>query len=235
MNRFTFAWPLILTVGLMLSCLTGRCQEYNLLKLALDEGLSQSQVFALLQDQKGYLWLGTHGGLNRFDGRNFLTIDDDSLAGTFLSALIEDQEGTLWIGTNNGLTRYNGRTFKSFYVKDGLSSDNISSLIQDEQGQIWIGTLQKGITILDQDGNFQQDPFQWESGAEHTVFSLLQRKDGSIWLGTDHGLFYLSEGKLLKWKNRLSEDASIFSLLEDQKGALWVGTNNGVFRCGADG
>ncbi|MEO0468450.1 MAG: two-component regulator propeller domain-containing protein [Bacteroidota bacterium] len=231
MKQASFCTSLFWTICLVMIGPIAFGQEYNLLKLSLDEGLSQSQVFALLQDQKGYLWLGTHGGLNRFDGRNFVTIDDDSLAGNFLSSLIEDKEGNLWVGTNNGLTRYDGRTFKSFFVKDGLTSDNVSSLVQDDQGRIWIGTLQKGITILDEKGRFRQDPFTWESGTEHTVFSMIKRKDGRIWLGTDHGLFYEDGEQLQHWDNVLLDNANIFSMLEDRNGDFWIGTSNGVFLC----
>ena len=80
--------------------------------LSLEEGLSQASVYAVLQDRKGFLWIATQDGLNRYDGYSFEVYQQDdrdpgSLRSNTVFALFEDESGTLWVGTwAEGLHRY---------------------------------------------------------------------------------------------------------------------------------
>jgi len=115
------------------------------------QGLSETTVAAILQDQQGFLWIGTPNGLNRYDGYGFTVFrqdsqDSSSLASNNIKALHEDRSGTLWVGTVNGLHRYN-RSFGTFTRfqheptnKNSLSSNDISSITSDADGTLWIGT-----------------------------------------------------------------------------------------------
>ena len=89
-------------------------QPYNFVTFSLPEGLPQSQVFAMCQDRRGYLWLGTQGGgLSRFDGQRFETFTTaDGLPSNYINALLEDAQHRLWVGTNQGLCRFDGRRFE---------------------------------------------------------------------------------------------------------------------------
>ena len=80
-------------------------QNKQLQALTLEDGLPQSQVYAIAQDHKGYLWLGTQGGgLARFDGKNFKVYNEtNGLASNYINA-IEAQNDTLYIGTKRGLS-----------------------------------------------------------------------------------------------------------------------------------
>src|SRR5512146_1610729 len=87
-------------------------------KLSIEEGLSQSVVTAMAQDQTGFLWLGTANGLNRYDGYNFTIFNPDpsnpdSLTDGWVTALLADPDGSLWVGTSQGgLNRYDPRSGK---------------------------------------------------------------------------------------------------------------------------
>ena len=100
--------------------------------LSTEQGLSQSRVDHMLQDRRGFIWIGTYNGLNRYDGYRFKTYkpdpnDPNSLGGLFVSALFEDRSGILWIGTDQGLNRFDPATerFTRFRADpdnpDGLS------------------------------------------------------------------------------------------------------------------
>ena len=115
-------------------------QPYNFLTYSLDEGLPQSQVFALCQDNRGYLWAGTQGGgLSRFDGLKFKTFTTaDGLPSNYIYALLADQEGRIWVGTDNGLCRFDGHRFEA--IRLGAASAEVYALAQVQEKSIWIGT-----------------------------------------------------------------------------------------------
>src|SRR2546421_737278 len=98
-------------------------QQYNFKSYSVAEGLAQSQVYAICQDKRGSLWLGTRGGgVNIFDGIAFNTLsEDDGLANNYVNAILEDHVGNIWIGTDEGLSlTKDGRHFTNFTTKEGL-------------------------------------------------------------------------------------------------------------------
>ena len=107
------------------------------------EGFGQSRVRAIVQTRDGYIWLGTDGGLVRFNGESFtvFNVQSGSLKDNEVWALQEDANGGLWIGTySGGLTRLENGRFQTFTTADGLPDDVILSLATDHQGSIWIVT-----------------------------------------------------------------------------------------------
>ncbi|NIM17216.1 MAG: hypothetical protein GTO45_34860, partial [Candidatus Aminicenantes bacterium] len=93
-------------------------RQYTLMKkrlkfehLTTEHGLSQNTIYCILQDSKGFLWLGTESGLNRYDGYEIKIYEHESdnpgsLSSNTILALCEDRSGTLWVGTNNGLNKF---------------------------------------------------------------------------------------------------------------------------------
>ncbi|HMR85178.1 MAG TPA: two-component regulator propeller domain-containing protein, partial [Niabella sp.] len=77
----------------------------------VEKGLSQSQVTSITQDIRNYLWVGTIGGLNRFDGTRFKTFSkQDGLSSSYISCLYTSKKGDIWIGTTRGISYYNGHS-----------------------------------------------------------------------------------------------------------------------------
>ena len=90
----------------------------------IEDGLPQNSVTAILQARDGYLWLGTRGGLARFDGINFVVLGlAEGLEGLNVRALCQDRHGALWIGTASCLSRYQGGRFTTFTTREGLAGD----------------------------------------------------------------------------------------------------------------
>ena len=117
--------------------------------LGLDEGLSQMSVMKIYQDSKGYIWLGTRNGLNKYDGHSVTVYKPDSedrthsLVDRQITAIAEDSDRNLWIGTGKGLSRLDTETGRiTSYSADEHPwlSSGVRSVLIDSDGSIWVGT-----------------------------------------------------------------------------------------------
>ena len=186
-----------------------RYDGFQLCRFTTADGLPHDAVTCLLEDRKGQLWVGSKGGLTRYDGRQdvgrqdvgetFTTFDTtDGLPHNTVICLLEDREGQLWVGSEGGLTRYDdrqdvGETFTTFTTEDGMAHNRVACLLEDRKGQLWFGA-------------------GWNAG-------------GPVGLGRYDGQnftqFTTADGLTSDW---------ILSLLEDESGQLWIGTNGSVNR-----
>lgn len=195
----------------------------------VETGLPQSSVSAVAQTADGYLWLGTEGGLVRFDGVSFRVFDKRStpeMPANVISALAAGREDTLWIGTQGGLVRLRKKTFRAFGTADGLTSSSILSLHEDRSGVLWIGTDGGGLVRLE-NGKFKA--FRKAGGlADDVVFSIAEDRDGALWLGTHNGLSRMWKGKFQSFTSQdgLGND-DVRATMVDSHGTVWAGTNGG--------
>src|SRR5436190_35430 len=189
-----------------------------------EKGLPQNSVTAILQTRDGYLWVGTFGGLARFDGLKFTVFDTGNSPGlksNRIIALFEDHTGVLWIGTEQGgLSRYSQGAFTTYTTKDGLPDNHIESIGEDAKGRLWIATG-NGVGQL-ADGRFTV--YTTRDGLpDNRVLMLSAGRDDSLWL--------VSAGALTRWQNghfnsfALPEKIDFTlarSLAEGPDGSVWI-------------
>ena len=130
-------------------------------RISLDEGLSQSNVFAILQDSEGLMWFGTENGLNQYNGYEFTVFkrergNPDALFNDYIFDLAEDRYGQIWVASNGGgLARFNrsAGTFRTYRSNDldatTISSNSIRKLLADADGSVWLGTRDSGVDRFD--------------------------------------------------------------------------------------
>lgn len=225
-------------------------QNIRFEQFSLEEGLSQSVVNVILQDRKGFLWVGTEDGLNRYDGYEFKIykpdIDDPtSLSDRWITAIAEDPQGYLWIGTRlGGLNRYDPQTGQfTRYLHDTLKTNSIShnhitALSPDKSG-IWVGT-ENGLDFIVY-SSMKIEHFDESSTSSNTLSSqwisaLALDSNGSLWIGTqDAGLNFYNKADNTFTAFKHSEDVftsltsnRVLSILLDKNNNLWVGTSNGL-------
>lgn len=227
--------------------------------LGLEQGLSQSTVTCMLKDSRGFLWVGTEDGLNRYDGYSFKVFkprpgDPASLSSAQVWSLCESRDGSLWVGTYNGLNRFD-RTTETFtcYRHDPsdpttLSSDLVRAVIEDRRGNLWVGT-KDGLNRIEMAAaggritRFRHDPADPGSLADSYAETLLVDRSGALWVGTyAGGLDRLDADarEFVHYRHRADDPASLSgddvrALWQDRAGALWVGTNlHGLNRLDAD-
>ncbi|ADY53040.1 histidine kinase [Pseudopedobacter saltans DSM 12145] len=158
-------------------------------------GLSQRSVIAIIQDKKGYLWLGTRDGLNRFDGHRFVVYKHDinnpkSLSNNNIHAIHQDQSGNLWIGTQNGLNRYNPSEdnfirYKSDSNQKTITGNIISAIADVEKNIIWVAT-ENGISAINTENNsitrIQKRKNNVNSPSENNTRYILSTKGHHVWI-----------------------------------------------------
>lgn len=211
--------------------------------------MSQSSVQAILQDNLGFLWIGTQDGLNRFDGYSFKVFrpdpgDPQSLSDSYVSSIIQGDGHVIWVGTHSGLDRYDQVTgkFNTFLHDDkdpdSLASDIVQALYLDSQGLLWVGTAQGLDALNPATGKFKHITIpnkQSLNGYISSVNVLFQDSRGILWVGTNDGLISMNlETQDIKlYQNESGDNGSlsynaVSSISEDKSGVLWIGTYAGL-------
>ena len=136
----------------MITLFVSSQNNYHFNNYTINDGLSQSVVNSLVQDNSGSIWIGTQDGLNRFDGQSFEIFTSDNTKGIqsidFLCSM-KSKNGDLWFGTSNGLTKYDPilERFITFNYSSQFALQ-VRTIVEDNAGNVWIGTISNGIYIL---------------------------------------------------------------------------------------
>jgi ligand-binding sensor domain-containing protein/signal transduction histidine kinase len=193
------------------------------------EGLPEQTVQAFAQTADGHLWIGTTGGLVRFDGAHFTLFDRQNtpqLHENSIFCLMVARDGSLWIGTEGGgVARYAQGQFRSWSTREGLTNDFVRVVYQDGAGTIWAGT-DNGLM------QFKEDRFVRVDGTAAiptiSVHSLYQDRVGRLWVG---GFPLVCIENMTAHQYSLGPELSqnmVKSITQTQDGTVWVGTVVGL-------
>ncbi len=185
------------------------------------------QAFAQTADR--YLWIGTTGGLVRFDGERFQTFSRENTPAfteNNVFCLTVSQDHTLWIGMEGGgLIRYRDGTFHHFSIEDGLTNGFVRAVREDRKGRVWVGT-DSGLFLLENDHLHRVDgrgPIP--AIAVHAIY---EDHRGRLWVGGSRFLIVNGDQTI---EYHLGGDVSrnrVKSITETQDGSMWVGTVSGL-------
>ncbi|MCH8914070.1 MAG: hypothetical protein IIA33_10950 [Planctomycetes bacterium] len=202
----------------------------------IKDGLPQNSVTSIVQTRDGYLWLGTFGGLARFDGVRFKIFDisnTEALASNRILSLLEDRSGNLWIGTQGGgVVRLRDGVFTSYRGQENAPSGQVRSIVEDGDGVVWFGA-EKLVKYVS--GRFESaGPDEWITPVKR-VWSLLVDREQSLWVATTGGLGRFRDRK---WRVFEMADGLIRNdvrfMHEDGRGLLWVRTGGRLFHLDGD-
>jgi signal transduction histidine kinase/ligand-binding sensor domain-containing protein/CheY-like chemotaxis protein len=221
-------------------------QHYN-----VDHGLSQNYIFCMIQDKRGFLWLGTEDGLNRFDGRMCKVYrndpdDPNSLSYSNIRALYEDRQGYIWAGTITGeLNRFDLKTEK--FERFALDAKNlipqnekiVTAIAEDSFGGLWVSTSHSGV-FYKKDNSSPFTPLELPVKGtgnlrQPYIYAIALDQNGELWFGTGRGLFKYESSQfvLIPFPETPADSTtvspvSIRSLSNGPSGRLWIGTSKGV-------
>lgn len=196
-------WSSLYFLGGIFPCVSLLAQELSLERIPAELGLSQNNIKCLMQDRKGFLWVGTQDGLNRFDGYQFKIyrfdpFDPTSLSDNRIEAIIQDRVGRIWVATEHGLNLFDAakeifyRILPDSTHAGGLINPITTAIMEDNDGAIWLSTV-NGLNklVLPDDSrdlehlqitSFKHDPNNSNSIGSDRIENLIQDERGTYWV-----------------------------------------------------
>ena len=207
-------------------------EQMRFRQISLEQGLSQSSVYAIWQDKQGFLWFGTQDGLNRYDGYTLTvfreqTNNANSLPNNCIQTLHEDRLGTLWIGTRGGgaakRNPYSGVFSPAFTMSQearktsfggslGIEEQDVYAFSSDSAGKMWIGTGAGLLKVNPKTNTLEEQISTRNSPLKSPMIrALLCDKAGILWIATPEGLYsYNPVSK--QWQTFRHDDSNPASL-----------------------
>src|SRR5262249_32159616 len=161
-----------------------------------EDGLPQNAVTSIIQTRDGYLWLGTYGGLARFDGIRFTHFEPSSypqLKSSRVTSLLEDREGYLWVGHETGeVVRFKQGRFEEMQAPSSWKGKKIVAICEDELSEFWL-VSDEGLMSRRRDGLLLVP----RAGAALGLVGTATDGAGNIWIARHGALSKLQNGKLV--------------------------------------
>ena len=223
-------YPPVLFGILFLLYLQSYCQDYNtdISNISVRNGLSQNTIQDILEDDNGFLWVGTQDGLNKYDGYSFRVYksvpqDPTSIPNNFIKCIKKDSDGNLWIGTQNGLAKYLYK--KDIFKQIQVPSSEVNGILL-EKDRLWAGTA-GGLIRIDPGSKFNFSTIEGTAD-KFPVKCIESDRSGRIWIGKESGLFSYSPyaDKLIEYNYFKGTDIASITNID---GRLWIASNRGLF------
>ena len=210
-------------------------QEYAFRNYSIGQGLSESVVNTIIQDEKGYIWMGTGFGLNRFDGHNFtIYLQENGLKSTQINTLYQSADNKIWIGTSQGLHWYSPVKDSIYHVSE-VPDNSIISLFEDSQNRLWLGTEEQGIYLY----SIKYPRSSIHINQSALTFNGPVRKivelDSSYLLVSRSGIFELdaynhSDSTTFNITPISQETRYRDAVLDTTNNVVWIGSRDGLHR-----
>lgn len=253
-------WRVALGLAMAASCLATQAApaakrwsslaDISFQHLTQEQGLPNAIATAMAEDGQGFLWVGTLGGLARWDGYHFKVYKADAqrpgaLPDNYVQSLHGDAKGRLWVGTSAaGLLRHDPATDRFVAIPvggaGGLSHVSVRQIADDGASGLWVVT-DGGLDHLDPDsGRIEHASAAggWAEGAGAQVWSVLRDRRGQLWIGSAAGLFRRPAAGAPLQAVPLAPGRAVQpqALAQDSAGQIWVGSlHEGVFVLGHEG
>ncbi|WP_183578376.1 two-component regulator propeller domain-containing protein [Mucilaginibacter sp. X5P1] len=224
-------------------------QQLHFEHLSTINGLSERNINCILQDSKGFMWIGTRDGLNRYDGYQFKTYRSDhsnpySISNNYISHLAEDKNGNIWIATvGGGLNKFDTKTDKFYHyrhkdsVATSIASDFINKIALDDDGHIWLATQKDGLDnfnpVTGKAVHYRTNSSDPRSISGNNIYIVYKDRENNLWAGEQTAglnLFNRQHGNFTRFSHQDNVQGSISgdnitSIFEDSSRHLWVGTS----------
>jgi len=205
-----------------------RSQFYN---LKVENGLIQSQAMCLTQDKSGNLWIGTLGGLSRFDGKNFTSYTiRNGMLNNEVNSLATDAQGNIWLGSPVGLSMFNGKTFTHY----ALPQENKMPMPRHSAQEIKIVNdtawwCAGGAVYYTAGNKLKSFPAPFTGGY---ISAMLPVHD-DLWLAGGGAIYHMhgNTWDTLQFNTTAGEKSPVVNkIFKDRSGHVWLPTNNGLYK-----
>lgn len=215
---------------------------------SINDGLSQNSTNFVFQDSRGYIWIGTQDGLNKYDGYSFTTYrhvpdDKNSISSNYVRQIIESSDSCLWIATQNGLNKYDFRTgkFDSFNHNpndlNSLHSNDIKAMLLDNLGVLWLKTDQ-GLDMFDfstKKFKYNKHEFdEFSNASDYNYYTIVDDNEGFLWMGSKDGLISYDrvnqQFRTFKiYPDSIGNTNEVFCIYINSEKKFLLGSKNGLF------
>lgn len=216
----------------------------NFNNINIEKGISQSTVEIIFQDSKGYIWLGTHDGLNRYNGYDFKIYNyeegKNSITHNGITDITEDKYGNIWVATSDGVNKINPSKDEIInYTEENkkIVDDSTTEIITTKDNKILVCTYE-GLSIYNEEKDLFEVILNEEDGIlSNSIYTIDEDKDANIWIGTSLGVNKISKDfKVIESypinaeENSLGESEVYNVYCDDENDLIWIGTDSsGLF------
>ncbi len=210
-------------------------------RITTEDGLSQSSVNYIIQDQKGFMWFATYGGINKYDGYTFKTYthienDSSSLSDNGIIYLYEDKKGYIWAvnNANQGICKFDPVTEKFITYKHNpndsttISSNTVYYVTEDKLGNIWIST-DNALNLVFENNHITKFKRFDISPIEGRFARIYEDRHGKLLLFANYLYYFDRQSNTICKTNTLLNQSNavydIISICEDKTGNIWLGTS----------
>jgi diguanylate cyclase (GGDEF)-like protein len=222
-------------------------QQWRLNELQVDDGLPDSTVYSVAQDQTGYMWFGTTNGVARYDGYSFKVFqhdgaDEATIANNNAGNIYIDSDNQLWIGTFGGgankMDLDTGRVHRYPYTSsqvENMLAQNVQTFYEDDEGTIWIGTSEGLYAFSHEQPVHLSELIDDHELAHNRIWDITGDRAGNIWAGTSVGLLQYNTQSRQHQHHVLPDELTFditsnqFRTLEMDDGRLWIGSASGLY------
>ena len=197
-------------------------QQFTFIQYSLKEGLPQSQVRCMMQDSRGFIWIGTLGGLSKFDGRKFANYDRrEGLLNNQINCLLELTNGSIAAGSNGSVVLVNGLGVESIPLGEGHRESTINALFE-YNGQLWIG-MENGLLCYSlSEKKFIEMDASFSMLADQHIKAFLLQGNAHLFILTKEKLYRHENGSLNVIFHPENKETTFFDIASTKDGALWL-------------
>lgn len=227
MKRLSKLW---LSSLLFLAYFYAFSQQSVFINYSLEDGIPQSTVISLYQDQNRNLWIGTQGGICKYNGQVFETFDTrHGLTDNHISSILQDSKGRYWFGHRYmGATLMLGKNFQKIH----FTNSRINTIKEDFRGNIWFGTLDSALYVLPSGKSETVENIVEILPTEEydiaNIYDIMVMDSNEIWMATKNGIVILKfdasdkfSYKLSHPKNEFLSKSVFFSMLKTTDDNYW--------------
>jgi signal transduction histidine kinase/ligand-binding sensor domain-containing protein len=211
--------------------------------LGVEDGLADRDVNTIVQDDLGFIWIGTDDGISRYDGHDFTSLlydpdDPNSLHDTTIREIALGANGVLWIATYSGIERLDPLTgrFTAYgagsVLADRLPTDEYNEVLEDRNGFVWAGSDKSGLFRLDPTTgaieHYPANPVDPGSLVDNTINEIFEARDGTVWVATGaYGVHRYDPGsnsfvRVPVPAPGIHPADGFYAITEDADGILWL-------------